>query len=97
MNCRTLGPTTRLPSFIRNALYRAQRCRRKSFPCNRPRWRICAAATAKPMRKSSGAFWAIEERGPKRDAVLLNAAAALFIAGKTKSLVEGWDLAAEVD
>ena len=36
-----------------------------------------------------------EERGPKRDAVLLNAAAALFIAGKTKSLSEGWDLAVE--
>jgi anthranilate phosphoribosyltransferase len=35
------------------------------------------------------------ERGPKRDAVLLNAAAALFIAGKTKSLAEGWDLAGE--
>ncbi len=34
-----------------------------------------------------------EERGPKRDAVLLNAAAALFVAGKTKSLSEGWDLA----
>ena len=36
-----------------------------------------------------------DERGPKRDAVLLNAAAALFIAGKTKSLAEGWDLAGE--
>jgi anthranilate phosphoribosyltransferase len=35
------------------------------------------------------------ERGPKRDAVLLNAAAALFVAGKTKSLAEGWDLAGE--
>jgi len=34
-----------------------------------------------------------EERGPKRDAVLLNAAAALFVAGKTKSQAEGWDLA----
>jgi len=34
-----------------------------------------------------------EECGPKRDAVLLNAAAALFVAGKAKSLVEGWDLA----
>ena len=34
-----------------------------------------------------------EERGPKRDAVLLNAGAALFIAGKTRSLAEGWDLA----
>ena len=37
-----------------------------------------------------------EERGPKRDAVLLNAAAALFVAGRTKSLVAGWDLAAEL-
>jgi anthranilate phosphoribosyltransferase len=35
------------------------------------------------------------ERGPKRDAVLLNAAAALFVAGKTKSLAAGWDLAAQ--
>src|SRR5205823_1114336 len=37
-----------------------------------------------------------QERGPKRDAVLLNAAAALFVAGKTKSLLAGWDLAAEL-
>jgi len=34
-----------------------------------------------------------KERGPKRDAVLLNAGTALFVAGKTKSLVEGWELA----
>jgi len=34
-----------------------------------------------------------EERGPKRDAVLLNGAAALFVSGQTKSLAEGWDLA----
>ena len=37
-----------------------------------------------------------EERGPKRDAVLLNTAAALFVAGRTRSLIEGWDLAAEI-
>jgi anthranilate phosphoribosyltransferase len=36
-----------------------------------------------------------EERGPKRDAVLLNAAAALFVAARTRSMAEGWDLAAE--
>jgi anthranilate phosphoribosyltransferase len=35
-----------------------------------------------------------EERGPKRDAILLNAAAALFVADRVKSMVEGWDLAA---
>ena len=35
------------------------------------------------------------ERGAKRDAVLFNAAAALFVAGKTRSLMDGWDLASE--
>ncbi|MGD0538299.1 MAG: anthranilate phosphoribosyltransferase [Verrucomicrobiota bacterium] len=37
-----------------------------------------------------------EERGPKRDAVLLNAGAALFIAGKTRAISDGWELAAEL-
>ncbi len=38
-----------------------------------------------------------EDRGPKRDAVLFNAGAALFVAGKTKSpITEGWELAAEI-
>ena len=35
-----------------------------------------------------------DERGPKRDAVLLNAAAGLFVAGRARTLSEGWDLAA---
>jgi len=35
------------------------------------------------------------ERGPKRDAVLLNAGAGLFVAGKVRSLAEGWELAGE--
>ncbi len=37
-----------------------------------------------------------EERGPKRDAVLLNAAAALFVANRVKSFAEGWELAGQV-
>ena len=37
-----------------------------------------------------------EERGPKRDAVLLNSAAALFVAGQTKSLADGWDLGGRI-
>jgi len=32
----------------------------------------------------------------RRDAVLLNAAAALFVAGKAGSLTEGWELAAQL-
>lgn len=37
-----------------------------------------------------------QERGPKRDAVLLNAGAALFVAGMAKSVGAGWELAAEL-
>lgn len=37
-----------------------------------------------------------EERGPKRDASLLNAAAALFVANRAKSFAEGWEMAAEL-
>ena len=37
-----------------------------------------------------------QECGPKRDAVLLNAAAALFVAGRVRNLSEGWELAAQV-
>jgi len=36
-----------------------------------------------------------EDRGPKRDAVLINAGAGLFVAGKVKTLAEGWELAGE--
>jgi anthranilate phosphoribosyltransferase len=36
------------------------------------------------------------DRGPKRDAVLINSAAALFVAGRTRTLLDGWDLAAQV-
>lgn len=37
-----------------------------------------------------------EDLGPKRDAVLLNAGAALFVAGQTKSITAGWQLASEI-
>jgi anthranilate phosphoribosyltransferase len=37
-----------------------------------------------------------QERGPKLDAVLLNSAAAMFVAGKSGSLAEGWELAARL-
>ncbi len=35
------------------------------------------------------------DRGPKREAVLLNAGAALFLAGAARSIGDGWELAAQ--
>lgn len=37
-----------------------------------------------------------EERGPKRDAVLFNSGAALFVAGAVRSVADGWARAEEV-
>ncbi|MBI3415308.1 MAG: anthranilate phosphoribosyltransferase [Verrucomicrobia bacterium] len=51
-----------------------------------------SAANAEIIRRLLSA----EDRGPKRDAVLLNTAAALFVAGKTKSMLDGWEMAAEL-
>jgi anthranilate phosphoribosyltransferase len=41
-------------------------------------------------------IFAGDDRGPRRDAVLLNGAAALFVAGAVRSMSEGWDLAVSV-
>ncbi len=46
MNFRRWG-RPRSPSFIRNMRWLVQRCHPNCFPCNRPRWPICAAETAK--------------------------------------------------
>src|SRR6185437_15572010 len=37
-----------------------------------------------------------DDRGPKREAVLLNTAAGLFVSNSSGSLAEGWQLAAEL-
>lgn len=37
-----------------------------------------------------------DDRGPKRDAVLLNAGAALFVASRVRTITDGWELAARL-
>ena len=37
-----------------------------------------------------------EDHGPKREAVLLNSASALFVAGRSENLPAGWELAGEI-
>ena len=82
-------------NFIRNAVSRFRALSPEQFPLQPATLADLLggdkAANAEIIRRILRG----EERGPKRDAVLLNAAAALFVAGKTKSLAEGWKLAAE--
>lgn len=37
-----------------------------------------------------------KERGPRLEAILLNTAAALFVAGKSRSMTEGWEMAKDL-
>jgi anthranilate phosphoribosyltransferase len=50
------------------------------------------AANASILRDILGG----RQRGPKRDATLLNAAAALFVANRVRTLADGWTLAEEL-
>jgi anthranilate phosphoribosyltransferase len=91
----TLGPNT-VAEFYQERGFAASVLSPEQFPLQRATLADlvggdCSANADIVRRLLRGA-----ERGPKRDVVLLNAAAALFVAGKTKSLVAGWDLAAEM-
>ena len=64
------------------------------FPSNRSVWRISKGGG---REENAGLIKAVlkgDDRGPRRDVVLLNAAAALFVAGRAMSLTEGWEVAA---
>jgi anthranilate phosphoribosyltransferase len=90
-----LGPTT-LAEFYQERALTCSRLSPASFPVQ--------PATLADLRGGDRDYNAAvirrvlrgEERGPKRDAVLLNAAAALFVADRARSLTEGWDLAAAI-
>ena len=90
----TLGETT-IAEFYHDRGFAVSKLSPKDFPLQPATLKDLAggdrAANAEIVRQ----LLAGNLHGPKRDAVLLNAGAALFIAGRTKSLTEGWLLAAE--
>jgi len=55
-----------------------------------------AGGDAEANANITRAILAGEETGSKREAVLLNAGAALFVADAAGSITEGWELAATV-
>ena len=91
----TLGETT-IAEFYHDRGFSVTKLSEKDFPLQPATLADLAggdrAANAEIVRRVLGG----REQGPKRDAVLLNAAAALFVAGRTKSFAEGWELAEEL-
>ena len=70
------------------------RLRPEDAGLSRRRRRPSGAATRRKMPRSCEASFK-GQRGPKRDVVLLNAAAALVVAGRAQNLREGVAVAAE--
>jgi anthranilate phosphoribosyltransferase len=89
----TLGKTT-IAEFYQERGFASSTLELDSFPLQAAELRDLAGGDRNANAEIVRRLLAGDERGPKRDAVLLNAAAALFVASRTKSLAEGWDLAA---
>lgn len=88
-----LGPTG-VAEFYQERAFTEAELRPEAFPVQSATLTALQggdrAANAAIIRQVLGG----EERGPKREAVLLNAGAALFVAGAARSIFEGWELAA---
>ncbi|HVV69941.1 MAG TPA: anthranilate phosphoribosyltransferase [Verrucomicrobiae bacterium] len=90
-----LGPTTVAEFYQENGLH-VSVLSRESFPLQPAKLADLRGGGREVNADIIRRILRGEERGPKRDAVLLNSAAALFVAGKTRSMSDGWEAAADV-
>ncbi len=89
----TLGPT-RVAEFYQERGFAVTMLALELFPVQKASLSDLAGSDRKANAAIVRSLLRGEERGPKRDAVLLNAAAALFVANRSRSLHDGWNLAA---
>jgi anthranilate phosphoribosyltransferase len=91
----TLGPNT-VAEFYQDRGFATSVLAPENFPVRPATLQDLAGgdreANASIVRRLLGG----EDRGPRRDAVLLNAAGALFVAGQSRSLTDGWALAGQI-
>ena len=91
----TLGENT-IAEFYQDRGFTVSRDEPELFPLQPATLDDLKGGDAEANAATILAILAGEDRGPRRDAVLLNAAHALFVAAKTDSALEGWELAASV-
>jgi len=91
----TLGPTT-VAEFYQERGFTVSRFAPDAFPSQPATLADLVGGDKQANAETARRILCGDERGPKRDAVLLNAAAALFVAGRSRSLSEGWVLAEEL-
>jgi anthranilate phosphoribosyltransferase len=91
----TLGQT-HLAEFYQERGFSCSTISPENFPLQPSSLKDLAGGDSKANAEIIRRIFSGDERGPKRDAVLLNAAAALLVAGKVKNLGDGWELAAKL-
>jgi len=91
----TLGMTT-VAEFYHERGFTCSSLSHEVFPLQRVTLADLAGTDRDGNAKLVIAILEGNDRGPRRDAVLLNAAAALLVAGRVKSLDQGWSMAAEI-
>ena len=91
----TLGTTT-VAEFYHERGFTSSSLSHEVFPLQRVALADLAGTDRDGNAKLVIAVLEGKDRGPRRDAVLLNAAAALLVAGRAKSLDQGWSMAAEI-
>jgi len=88
----TLGETT-VAEFYQERGFTVSTMAPEGFPLQAATLDDLAGADKLTSAHRVRSLFSGRERGPVRDAVLLNAAAALFVAGRCRTLIEGWELA----
>jgi anthranilate phosphoribosyltransferase len=90
-----LGPTT-IAEFYHERGFSTSKLSPESFPLQKATLSDLHGGDREVNARIIESVLDGSEKGPKRDAVLLNAAAALFVGGAVSSIEEGWHRALEV-
>ena len=91
----TLGPST-IAEFYQERGFASSVLSREQFPLQSATLADLLGGDRQTNAEIVRRILSGDERGPKRDAVLLNAGAALLVAGRVRSISDGWDLAAQI-
>jgi anthranilate phosphoribosyltransferase len=91
----TLGPTT-IAEFYQERGFSVSELQPEAFPLQPAQLADLKGGNREVNVRLIHGVLDGTDHGPRRDIVLLNAAAALLVAGRASSLTAGWDLAASV-
>lgn len=91
----TLGETV-VAEFYQDHAHAVSRLSPNQWPLQAATLRDLQGGDPAENARAARDLLAGRDRGPRRDAVLLNAGAALFVAGAARTMTDGWELAARL-